>query len=363
MLINNSKIIVIKLGSSTVVDYKGKFKKKWVDSLIKDIRKYKKDRHIVIVSSGAIAIGQSYLKIKQKKIKLEMSQAIAAIGQIHLAGEFQKVFEKNKFKTAQVLITPDDTEQRRRALNVRRTFENLFKLNAIPVVNENDTTATSEIKYGDNDRLAARVAQIIGADELIIFSDVDGLYDRSKKKVLIKEIKNIDKNIYALADKKINNYGSGGMITKLDAAKICMNSGCYMFIANGKKNNPIKKMIINKIFTCFIPKISTLDARKKWIISSLNSSGKIYVDIGAANALANGKSLLAAGVIKVTGEFSKGENILIVDENNNNLARGLSSFTSIEINKIRGKHSNEIQKILGYPSKSEIIHKDDMVGL
>ena len=363
MLIKNSKKIVIKLGSSTVVDDKGKFKRNWVDSLIKDIKKYKKNRDVVIVSSGAIALGQSYLKIKKKKIKLEMSQAIAAVGQIHLAEEFQKIFEKNKFKTGQILITPDDTEQRRRALNVRRTFENLFKLKAIPIVNENDTTATTEIKYGDNDRLAARVAQIIGADTLIIFSDVDGLYDSKKNNEIVKIIKNINQDIYSLANKKINNFGSGGMITKLDAAKICMNSGCHMFIANGRNKNPIKKMIYTKNYTCFIPKISTLDARKKWIISSLNSAGKIYIDDGAAKALGNGKSLLAAGIVKIDGDFSKGENILIVDEKNNNLGRGLSSFSSEEINKIKGKQSNEIENILGYPSKSEIIHKDDMVKL
>ena len=363
MLVNNSKKIVIKLGSSTVVDRNGKFKKSWVDSLVKDIKKYKKGRDIAIVSSGAIALGQSYLKIKQKKIKLEMSQAIAAVGQIHLAGEFQKIFEKNKFKTGQRLISPDDTEQRRRALNVRRTFENLFKLNAVPIVNENDTTATSEIKYGDNDRLAARVAQIIGADTLIIFSDVDGLYDKSEKKKIIKKVNNIDQKIYEFADKKINSYGSGGIVTKLDAAKICINAGCHMFIANGTKNNPIKNMIKNKIYTCFIPKISTLDARKKWIISSLNSSGKIHIDEGAAKALLKGKSLLAAGIKKVSGKFKKGENILVVDENDKNLVRGLSSFTSLEIDKIKGKQSNEIENILGYPSKSEVIHKDDMVKL
>ena len=187
MYINKEKKIVIKLGSSTVIDKKGKFKKSWVNSLIKDIKKYKKNRDFVIVSSGAIALGQSYLKIKKKKIKIEMSQAIASVGQILLAGEFQRIFNKNNFKTGQVLISLDDTEQRRRALNVKRTFENLFKLGAIPIVNENDTTATSEIKYGDNDRLAARVAQIIGADILIIFSDVNGLYDKSKKK-LIKSV-------------------------------------------------------------------------------------------------------------------------------------------------------------------------------
>ena len=196
MLTENSKIIVIKLGSSTVVDRKGMFKKKWVTSLIHDIKKYGKNKNLVIVSSGAIALGQKYLKINKKKIKLEMSQAIAAVGQIHLASEFQKLFEKHKIKTGQILISPDDTEQRRRALNVRRTFDNLFKLKAIPIVNENDTTATAEIKYGDNDRLAARVAQIIGADTMIIFSDVDGLYDKSKKKklflLLIKLMKKLN---------------------------------------------------------------------------------------------------------------------------------------------------------------------------
>ena len=361
MLIEDSKKVVIKLGSSTVVDSKGKFKKKWVTSLIKDIKKYGSRKNFVIVSSGAIALGQKYLKIKKKKIKLEMSQAIAAVGQIHLAGEFQKLFDKFKVKSGQILISPDDTEQRKRALNVRSTFDNLFKLKAIPIVNENDTTATSEIKYGDNDRLAARVAQIIGADTLVILSDVDGLYDKSKK--ILKIVRKIDEKIYSLVDRSKNNYGSGGISTKLDAAKICMNSGCHMFLANGNKDNPLQKMLKGKKFTHFIPKISSLDARKKWIISSLSSSSKIYVDIGAAKALLNGKSLLAAGITKVKGSFDKGENILIVDQNENQLARGLASFNSKEIDKIKGKQSKDIEKILGYLSKSEIVHKDDMVKL
>ncbi len=361
MLIDNSKKIVLKLGSSTVVDKKGKFKKKWVTSLIKDIKKYGKGKSFVIVSSGAIALGQKYLRIKKKKIKLEMSQAIAAIGQIHLAGEFQKLFEKFKVKSGQILISPDDTEQRKRALNVRSTFDNLFKLKAIPIVNENDTTATSEIKYGDNDRLAARVAQIIGADTLIILSDVNGLYDKSKK--IVKKVNRIDEKIYSLMENTKNLYGSGGISTKLDAAKICMNSGCHMFIANGKKNNPLNNMIKNRIYTHFMPKISRLDARKKWIISSLSSSGIIYIDQGAAQALSNGKSLLAAGITKIIGSFDKGENVLIMDENENQLARGLASFNSKEIEKIKGKQSKEIERILGYLSKSEIIHKDDMVKL
>ena len=361
MLIDNSKKIVIKLGSSNVVDQRGNFKKKWVASLIRDIKKYNSGKNFVIVSSGAIALGQKYLKIKKKKIKLEMSQAIAAIGQIHLAGEFQKLLDKFKVKTGQILISPDDTEQRRRSLNIRRTFENLFKLKAIPIVNENDTTATSEIKYGDNDRLAARVAQIIGADTLIIFSDVDGLFDRSNK--IVKSVSRVDDKIYSMVRNEKNLLGSGGISTKIDAAKICINSGCHMFIANGNKNNPLRRLVKNKIFTHFIPKISSLDARKKWIISSLNSSGIICVDSGAAKALSNGKSLLAAGITKVKGSFEKGENVLIIDHNENHLARGLASFNSIEINKIKGKQSKEIEKILGYLSKSEIIHKDDMVKL
>ena len=363
MLIKDSNIIVLKLGSSTVVDGRGKFKKKWVTSLIKDIQKYGKNKKFVIVSSGAIALGQKYLKINKKKIKLDMSQAIAAVGQIHLASEFQKLFEKYKIKTGQILISPDDTEQRRRALNVRRTFDNLFKLNAIPIVNENDTTATAEIKYGDNDRLAARVAQIIGADTLIILSDVDGLYDLFNKKKIIKTVNIIDEKINSLIDNKKNNYGSGGISTKLDAAQICMNSGCHMLLANGNKDYPIKNIIKNKIYTHFTPKISSLDAKKKWIIGSLRASGKVFIDQGAARALYNGKSLLAAGVTKINGSFNKGENVLIVDHNEKHLARGLASFNSSEINKIKGKQSKEIEKILGYLSKSEIIHKDDMVML
>jgi len=365
MHINKAKKIVIKLGSSTIVDKTGKLKKKWLLSLINDIKKLKKDKQeIVIVSSGAIALGQNYLKIKNRKVKLEMSQAVASVGQIHLINEFQKLFEKNKLKIGQILITPDDTEQRRRALNARRTFENLFSLGAIPIVNENDTTATSEIKYGDNDRLAARVAQIIGADLLIILSDVDGLYESvSNKKSLIKKIEVIDNNILFLVDKKINIYGSGGMLTKLEAAKICMNAGCNMLIANGNNFNPIKKIIEKKLFTWFVPKISNLDARKKWIISSLSSTSKIYIDDGATKAVKSGKSLLPAGIIKVSGNFKKGDNILIVDSTNKDIARALSSFTSEEINKIKGLQSGQIENILGYASKSEIAHKDDIVIL
>jgi glutamate 5-kinase len=207
------------------------------------------------------------------------------------------------------------------------------------------------------------VAQIIGADILILFSDVDGLYDKSKRKKIVRQVSTINEKIISLVDHKKNKFGSGGIVTKLDAARICMNSGSHMFIANGKVNSPISNMIKNKRYTHFLPKISTLDARKKWIIGSLNYNGTIYIDKGAAKALSIGKSLLAAGITKINGNFKKGENVIILDQNNNQLARGLSSFSSNEIDKIKGKQSKEIEKILGYLSKTEVIHKDDMVLL
>tara|TARA_B100000945_G_C20367354_1_gene590318 strand:+ start:85 stop:1179 length:1095 start_codon:yes stop_codon:yes gene_type:complete len=364
MYINKAKIIVVKIGSSNLVDGKGKLKEKWLKSFVKDIKNFKKKgKYFVIVSSGAIALGQNYLKVKKKKLKIEMSQALASIGQIYLTNIYRKMFDKNKIKIGQILISPDDTEQRRRAINIKRTFENLFKLGAIPIVNENDTTATSEIKYGDNDRLAARVAQIISANVLINFSDVDGLYNSKKNKKIIKEVKNINDEIYSFVDYKKNSYGSGGMSTKLEAAKICMSSGCYMAIANGKHINPLAKLINSNVCTWFLPKVSSLDARKKWIVSSIGSNGKIYIDYGAAKALENGKSLLPAGITKVEGNFLKGENILIVDDAGKSVARGLTSFSSNEIKKIKGLKSEEIENILGYSSKSEIIHRDDMVKL
>ena len=367
MLLKNSKKIVIKIGSSTVVDNKGRFKRKWVSSLIKDIKRYKGNSDLVIVSSGAIALGQNYLSIKKKKIKLEMNQAIAAVGQIHLAGEFQKLFDKYKIKTGQILISPDDTEQRRRALNVRRTFDNLFKLKAIPIVNENDTTATSEIKYGDNDRLASRVAQITNADTLILLSDVDGLFTKNPKKFkdakLIKKITDLKKDIHNVNIKGITEYGSGGMNTKIQAAKICNLAGCNMIIANGLNMYPINQIEKKNNCTWFISKISKLHARKKWIISSISPKGELIIDDGAKKALISGKSLLAAGIKKVSGKFKKGDHIKILDNKRKEFARGLSSFSSDEINKILGCHSKEIEKILGYISKSEVVHKDDMVEI
>ena len=368
MYINKSKKIVIKIGSSLLVDEKGKPKKLWLENFIQDIKMLlKKKKSVIIVSSGAIALGCHYLKINKKGLKIDKSQAVASIGQIELMDFYKKAFKKNKVKISQILLTLDDTEQRRRSINARRTIDNLIAMGVIPIVNENDTTATTEIKYGDNDRLASRVAQIIGADCLILLSDVDGLFTENPKKnkqtKLINTVTEIDEKIKKYASKTENIYGSGGMKTKIEAAKICQLSGCYMAIANGNLKNPIKKIMQSQKCTWFLPKVSKLDDRKKWIIGSINPKGEVVIDSGAVKAINSGKSLLPAGVKKINGIFEKGDHILIKDQNNNECARGLTSFSSFEIEKIKGSHSKEIKNILGYSTREEIIHKDDLVRM
>tara|TARA_B100000902_G_scaffold382602_1_gene420437 strand:- start:1779 stop:2882 length:1104 start_codon:yes stop_codon:yes gene_type:complete len=367
MPLNNSKIIVIKIGSSLLVDKNKKIRKKWLLSFAKNIKRLKDDnKKIIIVSSGAIALGCKKMNYNKKNLKLDKSQAVASIGQIELMNLFSETFLKYKLNISQILLTLDDTEERRRSINAKRTFENLFQLNYIPIVNENDTIATSEIKYGDNDRLASRVAQITNADTLILLSDVDGLFTKNPKifkdAKLIKKIYNLEKDLKNIKIKGITEFGSGGMSTKIEAAKICNLAGCNMVISNGLHLNPINQIEKNNC-SWFISKISKLHARKKWIISSISPKGELTIDDGAKKALVNGKSLLAAGIKKVSGKFEKGDHIKILDNKKNEFARGLSSFSSVEINKIIGCHSNEIQKILGYVSKSEVVHKDDMVEI
>jgi len=366
MYLKDSKVIVIKIGSSLLIDENKKIRRRWLSEFAKDIRELiNKNKKIIIVSSGAIAMGCKKLNLSKKNLKIDKSQAIASIGQIQLMNLFSETFVKQKINISQILLTLEDTEQRRRALNAKRTLDNLFQLGFVPIVNENDTIATTEIKYGDNDRLASRVAQISGADSLILLSDVNGLYTQNpklyKNAKLLKEIKDINKEIEKIATESISEYGTGGMKTKIDAAKICQLSGCQMVIANGLLMRPIKKIIKDNNCTWFLPKISKLDARKKWIISSISPKGEIVIDDGATQALSNGKSLLAAGIIKVSGKFKKGDHIKILNKKNHECARGLSSFSSDEILRIMGHHSREIEKILGYISKSEVIHKDDMV--
>jgi len=327
MYLKNSKIIVIKIGSSLLIDENKTIRKKWLTEFAKDIQiLIKQNKKIIIVSSGAIAMGCKRLGLSKKNLKLDKSQAIASIGQIELMNLFSETFVKSKINISQILLTLEDTEQRRRALNAKRTFDNLFQLGFVPIVNENDSIATSEIKYGDNDRLASRVAQISGADSLILLSDVNGLYTQNpkiyKNAKLLKEIKIIDKNIEKIATKSIGEHGTGGMKTKIDAAKICQLSGCQMAIANGLLIRPIKKIMEENNCTWFLPKISKLDARKKWIISSISPKGELVIDDGAKQALSNGKSLLAAGIKKVSGKFQKGDHIKILDKQNSECARG-----------------------------------------
>ncbi len=368
MSLKNSNIIVIKIGSSLLVDKNKKIRKKWLSSFAKDIQKLKNmNKKIIIVSSGAIALGCIKMHFNKKNLKLDKSQAIASIGQIELMNLFLNTFSKYNLNISQILLTLEDTEERRRSLNAKRTFENLFNLNFIPVVNENDTIATTEIKYGDNDRLASRVAQITNSDALVLLSDVDGLYTKNPKifkdAKLIKKVGDFNKDLKDLNFKGINELGSGGMSTKIEAAKICQLSGCNMIIANGLYLNPIDKIMKKNNFTLFVSKISKLDARKKWIISSVSPKGELIIDDGAKKALKNGKSLLAAGIKKVNGKFSKGDHIKILDKSYKECARGLCSFSSNEVVKILGHQSKEIEKILGYTTKSEVVHKDDMVEI
>jgi glutamate 5-kinase len=368
MPFKNSKIITIKIGSSLLVNKDKKIRKKWLSSFARDIQKLKnKNKKVVIVSSGAIALGCIKMNYNKRNLKLDKSQAIASIGQIELMNLFSNIFSKYNLNISQILLTLEDTEERRRSLNAKRTFENLFNLDFIPIVNENDTIATTEIKYGDNDRLASRVAQITNSDILILLSDVDGLYTKNPKLFkdakLIKKIENFNKDLRDINFKGVNEFGSGGMDTKIEAAKICQLSGCDMIIGNGLYLSPIDRIIKKNNHSLFVSKVSKLDARKKWIISSVSPKGELLIDDGAKKALKSGKSLLAAGIKEVNGKFNKGDHIKILDKSKKEYARGLSSFSSIEIKKILGQHSKEIEKILGYTAKSEVVHKDDLVEI
>jgi len=367
--IKGYKNIVIKIGSSLIVDETGSVRTEWLRSLVKDVSELKKNsKNVIIVTSGAIALGKNILNLKKsEKLKLDMAQGTAAVGQIELISAIKNAFSEENIKVAQLLLTIEDTERRRRYLNARNTISMLIDNGVVPIINENDTVATSEIRYGDNDRLASRVAQITDADTLILLSDVDGLYTKNPKiykdAKLIKKVNDLKKDLKEINIKGVNEYGSGGMQTKIEAAKICQLAGCSMVIANGLSLNPISMISKKNICTWFSSKVSKLDARKKWIISSIAPKGSIIIDDGAKKALRSGKSLLAAGIKKISGKFNKGDHVKILDKKNNECARGLSSFASDEIVKIMGHHSNQIEKLLGYVAKSEVIHKDDMVEI
>ena len=315
-MIKRFKKIVIKIGSSSIIDSQSKkIKNKWLNSICKDIKSIHSNQKIVIVCSGAIALGSKFISEKPIR-RLEDKQAAASIGQIELAKNWESKLKKNKINAAQILLTLEDSEVRRRYLNVRKTINALHKKNIIPIINENDTVATEEIRFGDNDRLAARVAQMIDADLLVLLSDIDGLYSDSpvlnKKAKKVKEIYKIDSKIENMASKKFSSLGSGGMVTKIWAAKICMNSGCSTVITHSDKEFPITN--INKYnSTWFHAEKSPKSSRKQWLLNHLHPSGSVIIDQGALKAIKNNKSLLPAGVIEIIGRFNRGDVITILN--------------------------------------------------
>ena len=365
--LDKSKRLIIKIGSTLLVDENsGKIRSNWLSGLAKEIASLKSQGiSVAVVSSGAIAVGRSHLRLSSGILALEQKQASAATGQIRLAHAWQEALAHHAITVAQILLTPSDTEERRRHLNARATIEMLLKLGAVPVINENDTVATEEIRYGDNDRLAARVAQMISADTLILLSDVDGLYEgnpqENSEAKLISEVHNVTPEIEAMAGVASSAYSSGGMVTKLEAAKIAMAAGCSMAIVDGREADVIERLTASDRCTWFIPQSEPLTARKRWIAGSVTSSGTITIDNGALNALKSGKSLLPPGVTNVEGSFERGDIVTIRVIDGENIGLGLSAYSSEDALLICGRKSRDIEGILGYRGRDEMVHRDDLV--
>lgn len=360
------KRIVIKIGSALLVDRKDGLKADWLASLCDDIAVLRQqDIDVLVVSSGAIAMGRSVLSITEKRLKLEENQACAAIGQIALARAWSEKLSTHNIVAGQLLLTLFDTEERRRYLNARATTTELLNMNCVPIINENDTVATSEIRYGDNDRLAARVATMVGADLLILLSDVDGLYSASPSEdpdaKFLETIDTITPEIEAMAGDAGSELSRGGMRTKIDAAKIATNSGCAMIIASGQRQNPISAIDNGARSSWFSPSGTPRAARATWIAGQLEPAGTIIIDDGAVNALKKGRSLLPAGIKSVTGNFSRGDNVSVIDLNDNEIARGLAAYDAGEAQEIAGLKTSEIEEKLGYLGRNAMIHRDDLV--
>ncbi len=359
-----SKSIVIKVGSSLIVEEKlGAIKKEWFASFIEDVIDLrKKGKTVIIVSSGAINLGRKILNLRANELTLEQEQAAASVGQIELSKEYQEHFKLKGLICSQVLITLDDFTNRRRYLNCKSTLKTLLKFGVIPIVNENDTVATDEIRYGDNDRLAAQVASICESDLLILLSDIDGLYTESPKKsknaVHIPFINEITEEIELMAEGPENDFSHGGMKTKIEAAKVTTSVGCNLIIADGQNRNPINKISKMKA-TWFLASQSVKAARKKWILN-MKSQGEILIDFKAEKALKSGNSLLPVGAKKCNGSFSRGDVVTVKGEDGQIIAKGLVSFNQIETEKILGLKSEEISNALGYKRKPELIHRDNM---
>ena len=368
MSLTSSKRLVVKIGSSILVDEKkGEIRSDWLAALANDVsRLHRKGCEIVLVSSGAIRLGRAQLRLAPGALKLEESQAAAATGQIRLAHAYQEALATHGITVAQVLLTLDDSEERRRYLNARQTMATLVGLKAIPVINENDTVATDEIRFGDNDRLGARVAEMISADTLVLLSDIDGLYTgdpRSDKTARhIPEIREITPEIEAMAGAAASELSNGGMVTKLMAGRIAMGAGCRMAISDGRPVGALGALIDGKAkCSWFLPEGSPLSARKKWIAGSLKSAGSLVVDDGAVKALAQGKSLLPAGVTAIDGEFRRGDVVEVKDKGGKVLARGLVAYAAEDARRIAGHKSKEIEKLLGFRGRDEMVHRDDLV--
>jgi len=364
--ISSHNRIVIKIGSSLLVDPNSGLKQAWLGSLLEDIAELKKAGcDILVVSSGAIALGRNVLGLAQGTLKLEENQAAAAAGQISLAGIFSSGLDKLGIRAGQILLTYGDTEERRRYLNARATVETLLELGAVPIINENDTVATGEIRYGDNDRLAARVATMMSADLLILLSDIDGLYDApptdNPNALLIADVVQITSEIEAMAGDAGTELSRGGMKTKIIAARIATENGTAMVITSGKQLNPLKALAEGASHTYFHPRENPRSARKKWIAGQLQTMGCITIDEGAANALKNGNSLLPAGVRELEGKFSRGDMVSIAVGAGNIIGQGVIAFDAGDAQKIIGKRSADIEGILGYAGRSELIHRDDMI--
>ncbi|OWJ59854.1 glutamate 5-kinase [Inquilinus limosus] len=359
--------LVIKVGSALLVDPRtGLLRRAWLDALADDVARCRaRGQEVIIVSSGSIAAGREHLGLKGRPLRLEEKQAAAATGQIRLAHAYQETLARHDITVAQILLTLQDTEDRRRHLNGRATIETLLRLGAVPVINENDTVATAEIRFGDNDRLAARVSQMVSADTLVLLSDIDGLYTADPKRdpsaTLIPEVHELTPEIEAMAGEALPGYSSGGMVTKLVAARIAMGAGCRMVIAMGKEAAPLQRIESGAPCTWFVPGAEPRTARKRWIAGSLKPIGSVVIDAGAARALADGRSLLPAGVTAVEGRFRRGDPIAVKDGQGRVLARGLSAYDSDDADRIRGHKSREIEAILGYRGRDEMIHRDDLV--
>jgi len=361
-----AKLVVIKIGSALLVDPdSGTLRRTWLESLCADVAVLRREgKNVILVSSGAIALGRRALKLRSGPLKLEESQAAAAAGQVRLAEAYADILAGADIVAAQILLTLGDTEERRRYLNARATLKTLIALGSIAVINENDTVATAEIRYGDNDRLAARVASMMEADFLILLSDVDGLYTsdpaRDAAAAHVAEVDAITPQVEAMAGDTLSGVGRGGMASKLAAAKIATAAGCDVIIAKGSSEHPIAAIRSGARTSRFAANGTPAAARKRWIAGVLKPQGTLIIDAGAAKALADGKSLLPAGIRQIDGRFERGDAVVVKDHSGREIARGLAAYGAGDAERIAGKRSLEIEAILGYRGRDEMIHRDDL---